>query len=1460
MILPRLTLWAAVTSGTILLGSPTIAQIVPDQSLSSFSVVTEQGNRSVITGGTASGNHLFHSFSQFSVPMNGSAYFNNPLQTQNIFTRVTGGIPSSIEGLIRANGIANVFLLNPSGILIGPNAQLAVGGSFTASTSTRMIFPDGKTFSAVDPQASPLLTINLPIGLQLGQPLSGSSIESQAVLTVPQNLTLQADRLTLSGQLTAGQNLTLQASDSLQIRDRTTQPFLAQSGGSLNLQGKTIDIFALNHPQSKISAQQNLTLRSPNPVIGDAHFSSGGNFRVEQLNGTLGKLVSPNGPVIRSAGDVSFAEYQGASLHIFAGGSVMIPGTIRIEAIDAMNGIIETVNLSDGTELSINGRREPTLDIRAGIKPEAIGIPTTATPNPIFANIQTGTISFAETPAPRVGTVLLTNQYEPNLALSGGDIRIERIFGSGAFVNGATIAIDARGTVKSDDLLLASSVFVNGGDIRILAQKDVQIPFIDTSSSQYNGGNVTIAAGGTINLERGILSYSRSPDPWNGGAVQITANGTIESGRIGTFSHFGSAGAVKITSSQGAIDLRNGIIRSEVVNLGGLNGSAVSLSAKDDILIRHIKTSGGVLGQSGPIEIVSQNGHIVIHDGGLSSLTLGTGNAGAIRLKAGKNVVINHSDILSPTLWEYGGSGNDITIEAEDSIYLDRTSIVSSSGIEKIALSNNYALEDYIFFQDSSLYPSNSTAGSIRLKAGQNVIGADSSLFGNAIYYGQGNAGKIEVSAGNAVTWTQNFQRFDYPGLNAFSRGQGNAGDISISATSLSLLGATVETGLSYLAKGQSGNININVKDNVLLDGNGWVAQITAPIRPSGFPVEAIGSKGNINIKAGSLTLRNGAEISTAVGDINQNTIVGGTATGNAGTIDLQIREDLSLSQSFISSRVFENGTGNAGAIHIQARSIEGQQSIIISDTAGKGNANTIRLATTENIRLDDSDISSAVKPTGIGDGKDITIQARSIDLMNGAQINTLSANDGKAGNVFLTADELKISGTNLIPTPTNFLYARQLGLTGPNLFAFTTAPDFVDGLTSGIFSSTNSDNKGGNITLNPRSLTVTSGGQIDARTTNIGHGGTLQITSDTVQLLEGGQMSAITSSSGNGGIITLNSNQIQISGSDPTFFNRLTQFGSTLDIYGKARVSHQGPNSGLFASTGAGSTGAGGSISIVTRDLTLAQKAVISVDSQGLGNGGKIEVVSDRVALDQGNLVAKTASGEGGNLFLTIQNLLTLRNNSQVSATANGTGNGGNIEVNVPNGFIIARPNENSDITANANQGRGGNISITAQSIFGIVSRSRSTDLSDITASSEVGINGNIRLTTLEPEPKPNLQALPQLIDSTNQIAQTCSARTRSNTLVVTGKGGLPPDPNEALNATQPWQSTASLKASVKSAPPKTPIDAQSMTEATHWIRDADGRVRLLAGIPVQSSSLLSMTNNCATIDRTRTQQGESS
>ncbi len=157
---------------TILLWSRcAIAQVTSDNTLNT--TVSQSGNNFTITNGSAANSNLFHSFQQFSVPTGGSVNFDlvNTPNISTIFSRVTGGNISHIDGLIQTINSKNpisLLLINPSGIIFGANAQLNIGGSFIGTTANSIKFVDGVEFSAINSQAPPLLSINVPIGLQLG--------------------------------------------------------------------------------------------------------------------------------------------------------------------------------------------------------------------------------------------------------------------------------------------------------------------------------------------------------------------------------------------------------------------------------------------------------------------------------------------------------------------------------------------------------------------------------------------------------------------------------------------------------------------------------------------------------------------------------------------------------------------------------------------------------------------------------------------------------------------------------------------------------------------------------------------------------------------------------------------------------------------------------------------------------------------------------------------------------------------------------------------------------------------------------------------------------------------------------------------------------------------------------------------------------------------------------------------
>src|SRR5919202_7153791 len=173
----QLLVSAVIVGGVAASGNCALAQskIVPDGTLGNESSVVVRNFRGLsveaIDGGAQRGQNLFHSFQEFNVSEGRGAYFYSPdAGIVNILARVTGGNPSEILGVLGTfgNSQPNLFLINPNGIIFGRNARLNIGGSFLASTANSVVFDNGYQFSATNPQALPLLTVNVPLGLQFG--------------------------------------------------------------------------------------------------------------------------------------------------------------------------------------------------------------------------------------------------------------------------------------------------------------------------------------------------------------------------------------------------------------------------------------------------------------------------------------------------------------------------------------------------------------------------------------------------------------------------------------------------------------------------------------------------------------------------------------------------------------------------------------------------------------------------------------------------------------------------------------------------------------------------------------------------------------------------------------------------------------------------------------------------------------------------------------------------------------------------------------------------------------------------------------------------------------------------------------------------------------------------------------------------------------------------------------------
>ncbi|NJN88260.1 MAG: S-layer family protein [Leptolyngbyaceae cyanobacterium SL_7_1] len=359
------------------------------------------------------------------------------------------------------------------------------------------------------------------------------------------------------------------------------------------------------------------------------------------------------------------------------------------------------------------------------------------------------------------------------------------------------------------------------------------------------------------------------------------------------------------------------------------------------------------------------------------------------------------------------------------------------------------------------------------------------------------------------------------------------------------------------------------------------------------------------------------------------------------------------------------------------------------------------------------------------------------------------------------------------------------------------------------------------------------------ARATRSGNGGDVNLNTRELAL-QNSTISASTNFGQVGGGITLrNLNTLEVLNSEISASTATGQAGTlTVDARDSVLLSGEG---GLRVQATDG--GQAGNLELQTGTLRIEDGAEMSVSSRS-GAAGNLFVDADTIRLNDGSIRAETGVGDGGNITLQGFTLLSLNNGSTISAEAFGTATGGNITIVAPDSFIIAVPVENSDIIANADAGNGGVIDITTRGIYGLQFRPELTPLSDITANSNTGQSGTVNIDTLGIDPSRGLAELPtSVVDASQQVAQGCSARggqvDNLGEFVVTGRGGLPPNPLEPHQSNSGLTGLVTLDDTIDSEDDATAalpiIDAPAMelpaiVEAEAWTLDAQGNVVLVS------------------------------
>ncbi|MBD2068939.1 S-layer family protein [Leptolyngbya sp. FACHB-671] len=394
-------------------------------------------------------------------------------------------------------------------------------------------------------------------------------------------------------------------------------------------------------------------------------------------------------------------------------------------------------------------------------------------------------------------------------------------------------------------------------------------------------------------------------------------------------------------------------------------------------------------------------------------------------------------------------------------------------------------------------------------------------------------------------------------------------------------------------------------------------------------------------------------------------------------------------------------------------------------------------------------------------------------------------------------------------------------------------APDRVLLSDSRLSVATSGNARAGDLAIATNNLTF-NGGQILASSTGTGAAGNLSITADDVMLSDRARVTAETRSSRGGNIQFSVQDTLQLQTNSAISASTRTGTGGSLNV---SADSVQLSNNSELA-VAAQRTGSAGDLNVTATDLTVNDSSVTVSNPQG--QAGTLSIQADQIRLLDGAQLIAEAGGTGratniaqAEIQLREVDLLLLRNHSLISARANGSTDGGNISIDAEDGFVIAVPQENSDIIAIAEQGNGGRIDIAAQQIIGFQKSEERSPLSEINASSEFGSAGTILLNTPIVDLSRGLTELPaDVTDASTLIATGCSptatAQANQGEFYRTGRGGIAPSPTDVLGSSDVLEDLQPPASWATSTEPSSQVP--QVVEAQGWQTNDRGEVELVA------------------------------
>lgn len=739
--------------------------------------------------GVTRGGNLFHSFGQFNIPTDHSVTFSGDPGIANILSRVTGGNTSNINGTLVSNiQNANLFLLNPAGVIFGPNAKLDVKGAFYASTADFLQLGQDDIFYSTLERNS-VLTSAAPEAFGfLGANSSSIASTSLAAISV-ESLDVQNGHVVslVSRDTIAGE----EPVDGIAISGGT----LKNADGLIQLvsigssQLPTVDRVSVNIETLEVQGLSSSgTVTQETVQLGSTRFSEGAQIDVSGKEG--GTVVIRGGRLTITEGAEILSNTRGTGVHTNEASMAAID--IETESIVIQNG----GGLSTGTFSSSSGgdirlMATNSLEITEGsfvfTFTESDGNAGDIVLNAPAIDLlnQSEIISETDSFEPFVsshigntGNILLTAN---NLELAGNSSILTQTFTSGHARN---IQITVNRTELVDNSLVSTKTFSAGntGNIELNMEQGVlAIRGGSSITTQLFGGtgsvgNIDIKVpGGNVLIEQFASIFTAIDGNGTGGSIHLRAN-NLDLNNVASIGvqNFGpeDAGSVTITLT-GNLKMHNASL-IDIISRSPADAADLNITAKDIVITNdsHVTTTPVSEGRGGNLNIQAENLQVT-DNGRISSSPTGSGDAGSINIDLTKNLLLTNGASISTRSIATGNAGN-INVKADESIFIDNGAVTTNS--------------------------ENSLGGNIKLTA-ENLIQISDSQIRSNVQEGSANAGSINIDPDFIVI--QNSQ------INT-SANVGNGGDVTLVANAAILIDPLSQQMLDTSSQfGGGGTVNI---------------------------------------------------------------------------------------------------------------------------------------------------------------------------------------------------------------------------------------------------------------------------------------------------------------------------------------------------------------------------------------------------------------------------------------------------------------------------------------------------------------------------------------------------------------------------------------------------------------------------------------------------------------------------